>query len=661
MMTLVLAMAAGVAAAQEAPPPQAASGAVSDLLDRMRRDGTLSPAAAAALRRQAESTARAGERSAPPPPVGPPPVASQIAAPAPSPTRGVGSLPVADNGPAPPSSDSMVVNLMRLLVAKGVITQDAANGLRQEAEQSADQARARAAGTPAGAGSEALASGPAPAAGVIRVPYIPQVVRNQITDDVKKDVLAQAQAEGWANPKIVPPWLGKVHFFGDLRFRDENDLYSKNNVSQFIDYNTLNTTGPIDVNAGTNPNGLPFINTQENRRNLLSIRARFGVEFEPADWVSLTFRLGSGQDTGPVSNTQLLGGGFTKKDIWLDQAYLMLAPPGIGSVYLGRMPDLFMHTDLLFDDNLEFDGALALTDQPLPVAGLRVFAAGGAFPLGYVGGAFPNNDFIKTPDSSKWLFALQTGLEYKPTQTGWSVRASASLYDYDNVAGQLSAPCAIYLNIKQCSTDSSRPSYMQKGNTLFLIRDIVPPPTTSGSSSPENYAQPQFAGLSYNYHELDFVAEFETPLFGSLRGLLTADYVRNLAYDPGKLLAAAAANPMLAPVTNFNTAASGGAGAYQSGANAYNIKAMIGFLRPSARGDWNVQFGYKYIEPDAVIDAFNSNDFDMGGTNTKGYYIIANYYFAKNTWVDGRWFSATEVFGPPLAIDVLQFELQTRF
>jgi hypothetical protein len=51
----------------------------------------------------------------------------------------------------------------------------------------------------------------------------------------------------------------------------------------------------------------------------------------------------------------------------------------------------------------------------------------------------------------------------------------------------------------------------------------------------------------------------------------------------------------------------------------------------------------------------------MGGTNTKGYYIIANYYFAKNTWIDGRWFSATEVFGPPLAIDVLQLELQTKF
>ena len=49
------------------------------------------------------------------------------------------------------------------------------------------------------------------------------------------------------------------------------------------------------------------------------------------------------------------------------------------------------------------------------------------------------------------------------------------------------------------------------------------------------------------------------------------------------------------------------------------------------------------------------------GLNAKGYYISASYFFANNTWVDGRWFSANEVYGPPLAIDVLQLELNTRF
>jgi hypothetical protein len=549
-------------------------------------------------------------------------------------------------GPAPAApqpSEIMVINLIRLLVKQGVITQAAADALVQQAEAETQQARAAA------QASAALAP---PPPGVIRVPYVPEVVRNQIKEDVKKDVMAQAKSEGWASPHALPGWLGQVQFFGDLRFRDEFDLYSQNNVAQFIDYNTFNNSGPTDINANTNPNGLPFLNTRQNRLNQLSLRARFGLRFQPADWVALTFRLGSGQDNGPVSLTQILGNDFQKKAIWLDQAYLTLSPGGLGSLNVGRMPDLFMHTDMLFDDNLEFDGVLALTDQPTPVDGLRAFGAAGVFPIGYIDKGFPTYAADKVADSTKWLYAFQAGLEYSPSQTSWAVRGAVSFYDYDNVAGQLSAPCPLYDGTKNCSTDLSRSAYMQKGNTLFLIRDILPNP-----ASPLNYAQPQFVGLSYNYHEIDALAEVEVPLFNDIRGLLTADYVHNLAYDPGRILN----NPQLAPVTNFNVEANGGAGAYQSGNNAYNVRLMFGHLHPAARGDWNFQIGYKYIEPDALIDAFNSNDYHMGGTNAKGYYIIANYYFAKNTWVDGRWFSANEVYGPPLAIDVLQLELQTRF
>src|SRR5579859_1070712 len=549
--------------------------------------------------------------------------------------------------PATQPSEIMVINLIRLLVKQGVITQAAADALVQQAEAEAQQARA-AASAPA-----VQAQLPPPPAGVIRIPYVPEVVRNQIKEDVKKDVMAQAKAEGWASPRALPAWLGQVQLFGDLRFRDEFDLYSQNNIAQFIDYNTFNNSGPIDINANTNPNGLPFVNTRQNRLNQFSIRARFGVKFEPTDWITLTFRLGSGQDNGPVSLTQLLGSDFQKKNIWLDQAYLTLSPGTYGSLNFGRMPDLFMHTDLLFDDNLEFDGALALTDQPTPIDGLRVFGAAGVFPLGYVGGAFPTFASNKVADSTKWLFAFQAGAQYKSSETGWSVRGAVSFYDYDNVEGQLSDPCPLYNGTKNCDTDSSRSAYMQKGNTLFLIRNILPNP----SAAPGFTAEPQFAGLSYNYHEIDAVAELETPLFNDIRALVTADYVRNLAYDPARILS----NPLLSPVTNFNVGANGTTGVYQSGANAYNVRLMFGNLHPSARGDWNFQVGYKYIEPDALIDAYDSNDYHMGGTNAKGYYLIANYYLAKNTWVDGRWFSANEVYGPPLAIDVLQIELQTRF
>ncbi len=553
--------------------------------------------------------------------------------------------PPAAGAASPPPSESMVINLIRLLVKQGVITQDAADALRQQAEDEAQQARA-AAGAPS-----LTAVAPAPD-GVIRVPYVPQVVRNQIKEDIKKDVMAQAQAEGWASPGAFPDWISRIQWFGDFRFRDQFNFYSNNNISPYIDYATFNANGPIDINANTNPNGLPFLDTRQNRINQLSLRARFGMNVKVFDGVAATVRLATGSDNSPVSTTQLLGGGLGKKNIWLDQAYITLTPTYWSTVSLGRTPNLFMHTDLVFDDNLNFDGVTATATRQIGDQGLKLFGTAGAFPLDYVSSNFPTNNGVKAPDSTKWLYAIQIGAQFQPDALSWSAKGAVSFYDYQNIRGRLSAPCDTFDNIKQCSTDSSRPSFMQKGNTLFLIRDITPNP-----GSPLNYARPQFVGLSYDYRLIDVTGEVEIPLFGPTRGQLQADYVRNLAYSPTNVLA----NALTPPITNFDISPDGSVGAYRSGPNGWMIKATVGYPRPVAKGEWNLAAGYKYIEPDAVLDAFNDHDFHLGGTNAKGYFLSANYYFANNTWLSGRWLSATEVFGPPLAIDVLQLELNTKF
>src|SRR6201987_41170 len=93
--------------------------------------------------------------------------------------------------PAAPSS-SVVINLIRLLVQEGVLTQDKANTLIRQAE---DEAAAAARGQigvnkqPAAgaAGGTAVASTGAPPS--MRVPYIPEIVRKQIRDEVKQEVL----------------------------------------------------------------------------------------------------------------------------------------------------------------------------------------------------------------------------------------------------------------------------------------------------------------------------------------------------------------------------------------------------------------------------------------------------------------------------------------
>jgi len=541
----------------------------------------------------------------------------------------------------PPPSQSMVINLIRLLVKQGVITQDAADALKQQAEDEANQAQIAAANQPPAAAP--------PAPGVVRVPYVPLIVRNQIRDEVKDDVLAQAKAEGWASPGALPDWINRITWSGDIRFRDQFNFYSQNNVSPFIDYATFNANGPIDINSNTNPNGLPFLNTRNNRLDQFSIRARLAMTAQVFDGVSATIRLATGSDNSPVSTTQLLGGGLTKKDIWLDQAYITLKPVYWGALSVGRLPDPFLHTNLVYDENLNFDGAAFVGSLPVGETAFSVFGTLGAFPLDYVPNNFPTTNAIKANDRTKGLLAIQAGAQYQPSPTSWSARGALAFYGFENVQGVLSDPCALFDGNKQCSSDSSRPAFMQKGNTLFLIRNIIPDP-----ANPQNFAQPQFVGLSYNYNVLDATGEFEMPLFGATRLQLAADYARNLTYDPSR----AFANPLARVVTNTQDST---LATYQSGPNAFQVQGTVGYLHPGTQGDWNIVAGYKYIEPDAVLDAFNDHDFDLGGTNAKGYFVSASYYFANNAWLSGRWFSANQVFGPPLAIDVLQLELNTRF
>jgi Putative porin len=70
---------------------------------------------------------------------------------------------------------------------------------------------------------------------------------------------------------------------------------------------------------------------------------------------------------------------------------------------------------------------------------------------------------------------------------------------------------------------------------------------------------------------------------------------------------------------------------------------------------------YKYIERDAVLDAYNDSDFHLGGTNAKGWVIGGNYGLMKNLWFTGRWLSTDVITGPKYGIDTLQLDLNAKF
>lgn len=546
------------------------------------------------------------------------------------------ALPATGNA-APAPSENATINLIRLLVQQGVLKPEQAEALVAQAEAEAKTARA----APQDRGA-AVAQ-----AGDVRVPYIPQTVRDQIRDEVKAEVMVQAKAENWAQPNTFPDWVSRITIDGDVRVRDESRLYSGNNSNEIVDFAKLNSKGPYDLNRNTNGNYPPMLNTREDRRNQLRIRARLGVRADISESWTAGIRLATGSDDSPVSTSQTLGGGMGKKDIWLDQAYLTYRPAKWATVTGGRIANPFESTDMLFSNDLNFDGIAAIFKQPLEGRDVTLFGTLGAFSTEYGSNGWNSSSFSEGKSEDKWLLAAQAGADWKIDSRN-SLRGALAYYHFDNIAGKRSSACSPWAGQENCDTDWSRPAFMQKGNTLFLLRNI-----TSNPLDPANTPQPQYVGLASKFDLLDLNLRWDTRVFDGLGLRLNANYLRNLAYSKSKM----ASRSQGQLVNNV-----GENGDIESGPNAWMLQATLGRSYDlKEKGDWLAFVGYKYIQPDALPDAFNDSSFHQGGTNARGYYIGGGYAFDKNVYGVLRWMSTREIYGAPLSIDTMQFEINARF
>lgn len=547
---------------------------------------------------------------------------------------------------AAPSTNA-TINLIRLMVKKGLITQADADGLLAQAQSEAAQAARQTAQA-----NPTANDGAQP--GDVRVPYVPQSVRNQIRDQVKEEVIAQAKSEHWAEPNALPEWLDRISWSGDIHVRDESWMFSRSNSPFFIDYGTLNRTGPFDLSKVAQGATPPIFNTQQNRLNMLRLQAHIGMDVKLGDTITAGIRLGSGNDNNPVSTTQTLGGGLIKKNIWLDRAWIAWKPTDWAKVSAGRFSNPFLATDLIYSNELNFDGIAGQFKVPFNDS-LDTFATIGAFPIEFTGNDTPSQALGTEKNTSydKWLTAAQIGATWTFDQDT-KLKVAVAYYYFNRMQGQLSQPCALYTGINFCSTDDTAPQYMQKGNTVFLLRDIIPDPT-----NPSNYAQPQLVGLAYNYHLANATSQFDFKV-GQTPVRLQADYVRNMAYHEST--AFRYPNGLGQPVNNFESSSDPNTtGPYKSGPVGWMIRGIVGTPTPMAANEWNVSLGYKYLQPDAVLDGLTDQNFHLGGTNAKGFILTADYGIAPNTWISARYFNSKEVFGPPLSIDVMQLEISSKF
>ncbi|MDT9645873.1 putative porin [Pseudomonas sp. JV245A] len=534
-------------------------------------------------------------------------------------------------------SENATINLIRLLVQQGVLKQEQADGLIAQAEKEAQQARAATA---------VAATGPAAAPGDVRVQYVPAIVRDQIRDQVKAEVMATAKQENWAQPNTFPDWISRISFDGDIRLRDESRFFADNNSNEIVDYAKLNDSGPYDVNKDTNSKLPPLLNTREDRDNLFRLRARLGMKAVISPEWTAGIRIGTGSDNNPVSTTQTLGGGFGKKDIWLDQGYLTWKATQDLTLTGGRIANPFYSTDMLYSNDLNFDGVAAIFNHKLS-SNWGLFGTLGAFPVEYTNDTATSNGFDKNESDTKWLFGGQVGANWKINRSN-SLKGALAYYRFDDIEGQRSSPCAPWAGAPGCDTDGSRVAFMQKGNSVFLLRDITPNPATPGLTP-----QPQFVGLASKFDVLDLNLAWDTELPDDLRLRSQTNFIRNLAYDKGEMLKRSEGEI----VNNINSQ-----GQFESGGNALMVQFTLGnALEMKKAGDWNLLAGYKYIQPDALPDGFNDSSFHLGGTNAKGYFLGGNYGIDKNIYATARYMSASEVYGPRYEVDVMQLELNTRF
>ncbi|MBD9361103.1 putative porin [Methylomonas fluvii] len=529
-------------------------------------------------------------------------------------------------------------NLIKQLVKQGVITDKAANEMIKQAEVEAGQqvAEAKAAGV-----KEAVP------ADEVRVAYVPdfvkdeirQQVRSELREEVVGDVMQKAKNEQWGMPNALPEWTKRFKLSGDIRLRSQHEMMAKENIANsYIDWQAVNERGGLNA-AGVDQ----FLNTTTDRQHFRE-RLRLGIDAAITDGMKAGVRLATGNQRDPVSTNQSLGFTGQKYDFTVDRAYLQydalddnkfkwltLSGGRIKNPWYTGGGEFTGGSELVWDTDLSFEGFAGTVRHRLGGSDSlmanddhthSVFATAGAFPLQE-----------SALSSDKWLFGGQVGVDWGFVNQD-NLKAALAYFDYVNVEAKQNTSVLGTCDLNTRGNTASRPEFMQGGNTLASI-------CREGTGALAS--NPGMVGLASDYNIVNANVSYEMTLFAPYHLRLSGDYAKNVGFNK-----AAVSRMLNGTVVEGKT-------------NAWQFRADFGWPRAEVAGHWNVFAAYKYVERDAVLDAFTDSDFHLGGTNSKGWFIGGNYGLMKNVWLTGRWLSADIITGPPLGIDVLQIDVNTQF
>ena len=478
--------------------------------------------------------------------------------------------------------------LINLLVEQGLLTRARADVLLKELDSPTG-----AAPTPSPASGPASAAPASPT--TVRVPYVPEFVRKEIKEELRNELAAQAAREGWAGPGVVPAWVRGLRWEGDLRSRLQAENFDPANAPA------------ISVAETNRTRALTLANTTVDRQRL-RVRARLGLTVSADDHWGGNVRLTTGSSTDPLSSNQTLGNYGNRFTTSFDRAFVRYRQGSSFNVVAGRFGNPWFGTDLVWANDLGFDGVAA---QWTPAVGNwgRAFVTAAAMPV----------QEVELASADKWLYGIQAGMEW-PGRGLVSGRVGLAYYHYAKLLGRANT-AGSSLN------DFSAPAFAQKGNTYFNI-----------SSDP---ARPLLA-LASDYRLVNLTGSIDILTLGQKHLVLTADVVRNVGFKQADVSARVGA--AVAPQTA-----------------GYLLRASIGDADVDALHKWQVFFSYMRVERDAVLDAFTDSDLRGGGSDVKGYSLGASYGLGKNTAATLRWLSGDAISGAPLSQDTLHLEVQLRF
>lgn len=514
-----------------------------------------------------------------------------------------------------------MVLLLKTLVDQNVITVAKAQETLRQA--GVDPALLTAAAPPAPP-SAPLPSAPATAAAppVVRVPYVPESVKQEMRDQLRQEITAQAKAEGWGNPGTLPSWLSRISLNGDVRVRQQHDGYPDDNViPQIVDaFYQL----PPDTTR----------NTGEDR-DRFRLRARLGLQARVTSEVDAGLRLvtsSGGDNNSPISTNVDLGRFNRRLGVAFDLAYLGWTRDE-WALRAGRIANPYLTSDLMWAADLTFDGFSA-SYSPAFNLNWSGFATVGLHPLQEVAASLTNRA------QDKWLLGLQLGARWNGAGNS-QARLGAALYEFGGIEGRLN-PAEPPSNV---DNNESAPGVRQRGNTMFNIAALSNPGGTP------------VWGIASKFRVVNLTAGAEFGWLDPWRLGVNVDWLRNVGFDRNDI--ASRLGTVAASLPQDKT---GATGLDRARTDGLRFEVSLGYGPRDLPGSWQVFAGHRMLQRDAVPDAFTSADYRLGGTDQKATFIGGQYTWARNTSFSARYIDAQSLDSPvPYRVNSWLLDLNTRF